>query len=621
MADQPISRRKLLYSLGAAAAAVASGDLLGVHKVEAQSAIGPKIRESQVVMSTVDILRSMTGAPEATYYYIANPGQAGLFYYDPHDHSSSDNTGTVIVSVQGHRFKRLLENENQLLVSWFGVRADGEHDDSQAIQAAVNSLQHGQTLFFEAGKPYLMTRPIKISSPDANVHLVGSDTVLLSSGNDILHIQDCESCVIEGLNFAPHPADGNKVNLAIQAHRVKQLVIEKCQFQQQFISCENGSIRIEHCQFNGKYQDSKKANTLCRFTNAPQVTMNHNQFEIIGMEKLLHIENSDHAVFKNNRMMLTTDTKTATVMSIHGAWNGTSNIASTGPTKASNNREGSLTAFFTKLSVSNNDIHLAAPHSSTTPLQFSHWHEVCIDHNTFTKQYQSYGGEGLEISHSERIVIADNRYHYASLHILGGGVKLAENGQGQPFQINVRNNMFYSSLTSGAVRITSCKTLERVVINENHFSSVREQMGIVEQYIQIIDSMIASFCVQNNTGFFRWQDMSFDSAMNATNIDHSRKIVINKSSIIRREINGNSWQNGSTYWNPGLVARGRSVTTSFALYGATLGDSVHVAHPYNLQGCQLSAFVTMQDQVTLTLYNYTDTDKTFYPAEWRVKLV
>lgn len=61
----------------------------------------------------------------------------------------------------------------------------------------------------------------------------------------------------------------------------------------------------------------------------------------------------------------------------------------------------------------------------------------------------------------------------------------------------------------------------------------------------------------------------------------------------------------STSWTPGLIAAGGYATQSLAVTGANLGYYVVAALNVDLQGLQLSAYVSSSGQVTAVLYNLT----------------
>ena len=94
-------------------------------------------------------LRAYAGA--ATQVRITDPGIAGFFYYDASDTASTDNGGTVIVSGNGKRWKRLFDGA--VNVKWFGAKGDGVTDDTAAIQAAIDSCVLGEkALYFPSGE-------------------------------------------------------------------------------------------------------------------------------------------------------------------------------------------------------------------------------------------------------------------------------------------------------------------------------------------------------------------------------------------------------------------------------------------------------------------------------------
>lgn len=193
-----LSRRKLLASLGMAGAAAvmygaafgrASGDggssvtgsVYGLTGYGNPDSLFEKIKRlaalQYVVPATVAELRSMT-APDASFVYlVTDKGQEGHFVVDPDDHTTADNTGTVLVAASGARLKRLLESP-YLNARWFGAKGDGVTDDMAAIQNAINTAfaLGGGTVFLPKGT-YIVSPSgsTKINLRD-NVHVLGEGT-------------------------------------------------------------------------------------------------------------------------------------------------------------------------------------------------------------------------------------------------------------------------------------------------------------------------------------------------------------------------------------------------------------------------------------------------------------
>jgi hypothetical protein len=126
-----IGRRGVLTAFGVAGLAAASV----AHPAAAESVDG-----ALTSVDTVDDLRAISDAQPGAVYCVRHSGQAGLFYYDADDTSTSDNTGVTVVSTAGLRFKRLLDNPAVVNVQWFGATGDGETDDLAAINRTVAYL-------------------------------------------------------------------------------------------------------------------------------------------------------------------------------------------------------------------------------------------------------------------------------------------------------------------------------------------------------------------------------------------------------------------------------------------------------------------------------------------------
>lgn len=157
---RPVSRRRLLAAIGAAGTALATMSAFGGRIGEAAHGgpptvngsvyghPGPKHAGDCVRAATVDELRAETAPEAGRLYYVTDSGQEGPFVYDADDTASADNTGTVLVSVSGARFKR--RYDGNVHAGWFGARGDGATDDTAAIRAAL-TVARGKTLFVPPG--------------------------------------------------------------------------------------------------------------------------------------------------------------------------------------------------------------------------------------------------------------------------------------------------------------------------------------------------------------------------------------------------------------------------------------------------------------------------------------
>ncbi len=212
-----ISRRKLLASLGMAGVALASSGLIAGLPTKAYAAspdnrakVKDLMNQNLVVTTTVAALRANMQPAAELAYWVKDSGMEGMFYYDAADTSTQDNTGTVLVSTSGARFKRIFDGP--VHVKWFGTKGDGATDDTASIQNALAYCEDNRCPLHFASGTYLITASLLIESID----IVGSPGTVIKKGGDhtaAFHLFLCggESVTIQNVIF-----DGNRDSL--QSH-------------------------------------------------------------------------------------------------------------------------------------------------------------------------------------------------------------------------------------------------------------------------------------------------------------------------------------------------------------------------------------------------------------------
>ncbi|MDF2722335.1 MAG: hypothetical protein K0Q59_2010 [Paenibacillus sp.] len=136
------------------------------------------------VRTTIAELRASTTASSDTQYVVSDAGQEGIFYYDAADTSTADNTGLVIVSTAGLRYKRSYTGE--LNAKWFGAKGDGTTNDTTALQAAISAMP-AATIVIPAGT-YLVGE-LTVSS---HITLLGLGNVVIKgsvTGGAVISLQ------------------------------------------------------------------------------------------------------------------------------------------------------------------------------------------------------------------------------------------------------------------------------------------------------------------------------------------------------------------------------------------------------------------------------------------------
>jgi hypothetical protein len=101
------------------------------------------LAQAQVPVKSVAQLRTLNPADTGTLYYLMQKGKEGFWRYDAFDATSADNTGTVLVTAGGRRFKRII-SDGILHVNWFNIYADGKNDDRPGIENALAFYKKNQ---------------------------------------------------------------------------------------------------------------------------------------------------------------------------------------------------------------------------------------------------------------------------------------------------------------------------------------------------------------------------------------------------------------------------------------------------------------------------------------------
>jgi hypothetical protein len=113
-------------------------------------AVQDHVSDNKSINTTVAGLRAITNPKTDVIYQTSDYG-GGQWFYDATDTTSADNTGTILVSTNGKRYKR--PHDSDLSVRWFGALGDGINEDSAGINAALafaNSIGGG-SVYLPAG--------------------------------------------------------------------------------------------------------------------------------------------------------------------------------------------------------------------------------------------------------------------------------------------------------------------------------------------------------------------------------------------------------------------------------------------------------------------------------------
>ncbi|MFB9756372.1 right-handed parallel beta-helix repeat-containing protein [Paenibacillus hodogayensis] len=150
-----------------------------------------------VFATTVAELRAETSPLEGVVYVVIDAGQEGSFLYDATDTTSVDNTGTVVVSVSGARFKRIRE-PGFVDVRWFGAKGDGVTDDTEAFNKAIGN--GGVTVNVPAGT-YLINADTKLPGQQYAGINVRDDTTMIINKHATLKARPTDKSLFQIINI------------------------------------------------------------------------------------------------------------------------------------------------------------------------------------------------------------------------------------------------------------------------------------------------------------------------------------------------------------------------------------------------------------------------------------
>jgi hypothetical protein len=186
-------------------------------------------------VSSFNELRAVNNVNTSTTYRLMYNKTVGDFYFDPSDPSSVDDTAMIVVTRDGKRLKRFVEN--RVDARWFGANpAPNGLDDYPYLQKAINWCLQNRTqgtLYIPAGE-YLLSKGLllrkdinadgktefvsldiigdKISGTDNDAN--GGETVLLCA--DItdfgIGIQKGKTMAIKNIAFRGSNTAGYKIN-------------------------------------------------------------------------------------------------------------------------------------------------------------------------------------------------------------------------------------------------------------------------------------------------------------------------------------------------------------------------------------------------------------------------
>ena len=129
-------------------------------------------------LTTISEIRALNGVLTITNFYTTDKGKEGNWYYDNTDTTSADNLGTILVTSDGKRIKRVVQGFVE--AKWFGVVGDGSTDDVINLQKALTASS-GLTIRLADGT-YKITSTLTVP---ANTSLILQKNAIIDASKKV----------------------------------------------------------------------------------------------------------------------------------------------------------------------------------------------------------------------------------------------------------------------------------------------------------------------------------------------------------------------------------------------------------------------------------------------------
>ncbi|SEO20553.1 hypothetical protein SAMN05192574_10671 [Mucilaginibacter gossypiicola] len=183
---------------------------------------------------TVAQVRALTAADNYSVLSTSDYG-GGQWIYDAADTSSSDNTGSILVTTDGKRYKR----QYFITPEMFGAIGDGVADDTIALTAFFQAVNCKTGILTQS---YFITA--EIAAALSNCTIIGNNCskITINNGYAILRLLDVSNVTITGISFvnnyntipvdpnAPEPVDNGSALVYSYFNNVKNLTVNGCSF-------------------------------------------------------------------------------------------------------------------------------------------------------------------------------------------------------------------------------------------------------------------------------------------------------------------------------------------------------------------------------------------------------